>query len=35
MFIPVDYFLHLTGVETKLSAKDFFKKAKRGILTSN
>lgn len=32
---PVDHFLHLTGVETKLSAKDFFKKAKRGILTSN
>lgn len=32
---PVDHFLHLTGVGTKLSAKDFFKKAKRGILTSN
>ena len=22
---PVDHFLHLTGVETKLSAKDFYK----------
>ena len=26
---PVDHFLHLTGVETKLSAKDFYKNAKR------
>ena len=22
---PIDHFLHLTGVETKLSAKDFYK----------
>lgn len=26
---PVDHFLHLTGVETKLSAKDFYKNAKK------
>lgn len=32
---PVDHFLHLTGVETELSAKDFYKNAKRGILTNN
>ena len=25
----IDHFLHLTGVETKLSAKDFYKNAKR------
>ena len=31
----VDHFLHLTGVETELSAKDFYKNAKRGILTNN
>ena len=30
---PVENFLHLTGVETKLSAKDFYKNAKKGILT--
>lgn len=30
---PVDHFLHLTGVETRLSAKDFYKNAKKGILT--
>ena len=28
-------FLHLTGVESELSAKDFYKKAKKSILTSN
>ena len=32
---PVDHFLHLTGVETKLSAKDFYKNAKRGKLTNS
>ena len=32
---PVDHFLHLTGVETRLSAKDFYKNAKRAILTNN
>lgn len=32
---PVDHFLHLTGVETKLSAKNFYKNAKKGILTNN
>lgn len=32
---PVDHFLHLTGVETKLSAKDFYKNAKKGKLTNN
>ena len=31
----VDHFLHLTGVETRLSAKDFYKNAKKGILTNN
>lgn len=31
----VDHFLHLTGVETKLSAKNFYKNAKKGILTNN
>lgn len=32
---PIDCFLHLTGVETKLSAKDFYKNAKKSILTIN
>lgn len=32
---PVDHFLHLTGVETGLSAKDFYKNAKKGKLTNN
>lgn len=32
---PVDHFLHLTGVETRLSAKDFYKNAKKGILTNS
>ena len=31
---PVDHFLHLTGVETGLSAKDFYKNAKKDILTN-
>ena len=35
VFFPVDHFLHLTGVETQLSAKDFYKNAKKAILTSN
>ena len=35
MSFPVDHFLHLTGVETRLSAKDFYKNAKRAILTNN
>ena len=29
---PIDHFLHLTGVETKLSAKDFYKMQQRQIL---
>ncbi len=32
---PVDHFLHLTGVETNISAKDFYKNAKKGKLTNN
>lgn len=32
---PVDHFLHLTGVETRLSAKDFYKNAKKSILANN
>lgn len=32
---PVDHFLHLTGVETSLSAKDFYKNAKKGKLSNN
>jgi hypothetical protein len=32
---PVDHFLHLTGVETKLSARDFYKNAKKAKLTNN
>lgn len=32
---PVNHFLHLTGVETKLSAKDFYKNAKKGKLTNS
>lgn len=32
---PIDHFLHLTGVETKLSAKDFYKNAKKAKLTSS
>ena len=32
---PIDHFLHLTGVKTKLSAKNFYKNAKRRILTNN
>ena len=32
---PVDHFLHLTGVETKLSAKEFYKNAKKGKLTNS
>ena len=32
---PVDHFLHLTGVETRLSAKDFYKNAKKAKLTNN
>lgn len=32
---PVGHFLHLTGVETGLSAKDFYKNAKKGILTNS
>ena len=29
---PIDHFLHLTGVETRLSAKDFYKNAKNLFL---
>lgn len=32
---PVDHFLHLIGVETTLSAKDFYKNAKKGKLTNS
>lgn len=32
---PIDHFLHLTGVETRLSAKDFYKNAKKGKLTNS
>ena len=32
---PVDHFLHLTGVETNLSAKDFYKNAKKAKLTNS
>ena len=32
---PVDHFLHLTGVETKLSAKEFYKNAKKAKLTNS
>ena len=32
---PVDHFLHLTGVETILSAKYFYRNAKKAILTNN
>ena len=32
---PVDHFLHLTGVETSRSAKDFYRNAKKAILTNN
>ena len=28
---PIDHFLHLTGVETRLSAKDFYKNAKKKL----
>ena len=32
---PTDHFLHLTGVETSLSAKEFYKNAKKMKLTNN
>lgn len=32
---PVNHFLHLTGVETKLSANDFYKNAKKAKLTNS
>lgn len=32
---PIDHFLHLTGVATKLSAKDFYKNAKKAKLTDS
>lgn len=32
---PIDHFLHLTGAETRLSTKDFYKNAKKSILTNN
>ena len=31
---PIDHFLHLTGVETRLSTKDFYKNAKKSILAT-
>jgi hypothetical protein len=33
VFFPVENFLHLTGVETRLSAKDFYKNAKKAKLS--
>lgn len=35
VLFPVNHFLHLTGVETKLSAKEFYKNAKKAKLTNN
>lgn len=35
VLFPVDHFLHLTGVETKLSAKNFYKNAKQAKLTNS
>lgn len=32
---PIDHFLHLTGVETRLSAKEFYKNAKKSTLTNS
>lgn len=32
---PVDHFLHLTGVKTYLSAKEFYKNAKKGKITNS
>lgn len=32
---PADRFLHLTGVETTLSARDFYKNSKKGMLTNS
>lgn len=32
---PTDHFLHLTGVETNLSAKNFYRNAKKGKLANN
>lgn len=29
---PIDHFFHLTGVETMLSARDFYKNAKKVLL---
>ena len=34
VYFPIDNFLHLTGVETNLSAKEFYKDAKKGKLTN-
>lgn len=34
MYFPVDHFLHLTGVGTELSAKGFYKNAKKAVLTN-
>lgn len=30
---PINHFLHLTGVETRLSAREFYRNAKKGFLT--
>ena len=32
--VPIDHFLHLTGVETYLTAREFYRNAKRNKLTS-
>lgn len=35
VFFPINHFLHLTGVESRLPAKDFYKNAKKGIISNN
>lgn len=35
VMFSINHFLHLTGVETGLSAKEFYKNAKKGKLASN
>lgn len=35
VMFPIKHFQHLTGVETGLSAKDFYTNAKKGKLTNN
>ena len=35
VLFPISHFLHLTGVGTKLSAKDFYKNARKSMLSVN